>query len=451
MFDVNFATGAADRLLITGAATLAGGVRIIPGNLLPNRRLDLITLGGPVIQQGLEAERSSLFSYLLIQTGNVLSVQAVSTGFAPSGQGLSAAQTATAGALQSVWDAGGNTLFGRIFAGLAAAADAGGTAYPRALNQLSPGVGIVLGARQTGEAHAFTNALLSCPDFAGTTAHVVETECSWIRMIGRRTVNDARSGVGASTLNTMTWQIGGQHAIAPDLFLAGSLAFQTGWIGGADRVVTGSGQSGFAGLAVKWQPGPWLIAGSVMGSYGSYNMSRIITLPGLGGVAKSTPDQSSIAARLRVAYNVWDDVWYVRPMVSLDVVHARVPGYQETGPSGVSLSYDTASQTGLIATPAIEVGRRYDLSEGWTLRAYASLGVSVFSNRDWRVRTAFLGAPAGSGSFVTTLPNDQVLGRVTMGVHVLSAGSFDLRAQYDGDAGGSMRSHAGTLTAALRF
>ncbi len=451
VFDADFVSQTGDALIVTGAATLAGNIRIVPRSVLPDRRIGLISLNGPVISQALEAERSSLFSYSLTQTGSLVSVEATGADFAPAGMGLSAAQSAVATGLQSVWDAGGNATFGQIFAGLAAAADAGGSAYPRALDQLSPGATLALGARQSGEAHAFTNALLSCPDFAGTTAHVVETNCTWIRMIGRHTVNDGGGGVRGSTLNTMTWQIGGQQAIAPDLFLAGSLAFQTGWIGGNDSVVTGSGQSGFGGLALKWQPGSWLVAASVMGSYGSYRMSRVVALPGLGGVAKSNPDQSSVAGRLRVAYNVWDDAWYLRPMVSLDIVHARAPGYQESGPAAVSLAYATASQTGVIATPAIEVGRRFDLGEGTTLRAYASLGMSFLSNPSWQVRTAFLGAPPGSGSFTTNLPGDRVLGRVTVGSQLLTADAFDLRAQYDGDYGGSMRSHAGTLTLAWRF
>jgi outer membrane autotransporter protein len=451
VFEADFGTQTADALIVTGSTTVAGAVRIVPRSVLPDRRIGLISLNGPVIDQTLEAERSSLFSYALTQAGNLVSVEAVGADFAPAGAGLSAAQSAVATGLQLVWDAGGNSTFGQIFAGLSAAADAGGSAYPRALDQLSPGASLALDARQSGEAHSFTNALLSCPDFAGTTAHVVETNCAWIRMIGRHTVNDGGGGVRGSTLNTMTWQIGGQQTIAPDLFLAGSLAFQTGWIGSSDSVVTGSGQSGFGGMALKWQPGPWLVAASVMGSYGSYRMSRVVALPGLGGVAKSNPDQSSVAGRLRAAYNVWDDAWYLRPMVSLDIVHARAPAYQETGPAAVSLSYATASQTGVIATPAIEVGRRFDLGEGATLRAYASLGMSFLSNPSWQVRTTFLGAPAGSGSFTTNLPGDRVLGRVSVGAQVLTADAFDLRAQYDGDYGGSMRSHAGTLTLAWRF
>lgn len=451
LFKADFNALRSDTLTIGGTASLAGHIQVLPTSLLPNRALSVITFAGAASTTNLVVDASALIGYTLSRVGNQLAIQASSANFAPAAFGLSTAQAAVASGLQSVWNAGGNAAFGTLFAGLSNAATAAPASYNQALDQLSPGASLELGAHQASDAFGFTNALLSCPEFASTTAQVIETNCAWARLIGRHTVSDGGGGIQGSTLNGSVWQIGGQNRIGTDLFLAGSLAFGNTWLNSDNRSVSGSGQTGYAGLALKWQPGPWLVAVSAMGSYGSFRTSRVLSLPGLTGVAKATPDQSSVAGRLRVAYSIWDNEWYVRPMASLDLVYSRVPSYRETGPAVISLGYDTASQTGVIATPAVEVGRRFDLGDGTTLRAFGSLGVSVLSNASWRVRTTFLGAPAGAGSFTTRIQGDRTVGRVSLGMQLLTVGRLDLRAQYDGDFAGSTRSHAGALTFALQF
>lgn len=448
--DVDFATGVADRLVVKGLASLSGQLVVVPSSLLPRSSVDLIALEGPVGAMDIAEVSSPLVRYGLSRTTNRLSVHVASADFAPASIPLNGAQSAVATGLQSVWNAGGNAGFGKLFAALSNAAAASTASYRQALDQLSPGASLALGARQGADAFGFANALLSCPDFAGTTAHVVETECGWARMVGRHTVNSG-GGVPGSTIGSTTLQIGGQHAIGDNLFLSGALAYQNSWLASANGSVSGSGQTGYAGGALKWQPGPWLVALSALGSYGSFQTSRSIALPGFGGIAKASPDQATVAARLRVAYNIWDDNWYVRPMVNLDLIHSRVPGYVESGPEIVRLRYATATQTGFVGTPALEVGRRFNLEDGAMLRAYGSLGVSLLSNPSWETQSWFVGAPAGAAGFTTRVEGDRAVGRITLGLQLLTMNQLDLRAQYDGDLAENSRSHAGSLTFALRF
>jgi outer membrane autotransporter protein len=281
-------------------------------------------------------------------------------------------------------------------------------------------------------------------------AVVKEGDCAWIRIIGRVTTQRSVDGVPAFNVSNVTYQIGGQTAVATDLFVAGSLAFQSSTLNGKDGA-TGDGQSGYGGLALKWQPGAWLVAAAVTGSYGSFDTSRFIGLPGYSGTATASPSVYSIGARLRAGYEVSFQDWYVRPYVDLDLIHTHSPSYNESGPATVSLAFAAADQTAFVATPAAEVGARIDLAEGRTLRPFATAGVSYYSNSDWRVRSMFIGAPPGSGTFTTTIAEGHTIGRLGAGVQLLGVGSLDLRLQYDGEFGANRTSNGGFLTVAWRF
>jgi outer membrane autotransporter protein len=292
--------------------------------------------------------------------------------------------------------------------------------------------------------------LLSCPEFSGDTALVIEGRCVWARVIGQVTNQRAVEGIPGFNMSNITYQAGGQAEIAPDWFAAGALAFQTSNFNGNDSS-SGRGQSGYGGVTLKWQPGPWRVAFALSGSYGEFHTSRAVTVPGFAGLATASPVVDSIAARIRTAYNFVFADGYVRPYLDLDVIHARSPAYSESGLPTVSLTFATAHQTTFVGTPAIEIGQRIDLDRGMTLRPYAKAGVSLFSNSDWHVRSGFIGAPAGTASFTTTLSEGHAVGRVGAGVQLLGVGNLDFRLQYEGEFAANLVSHAGLLTAALRF
>jgi uncharacterized protein with beta-barrel porin domain len=84
-----------------------------------------------------------------------------------------------------------------------------------------------------------------------------------------------------------------------------------------------------------------------------------------------------------------------------------------------------------------------------TLRA--SAGLSLSTDDDWATTAALAGAPAGSGTFDTTIPSADVVGRVGLGVQLSNSQGFDLRGQYDGAFGDDYQSHSGTLRIVKRF
>jgi outer membrane autotransporter protein len=223
-------------------------------------------------------------------------------------------------------------------------------------------------------------------------------------------------------------------------------------ISAAIRPLSGSGQSGFLGLVLKRQMGPWLLAGGLAASYGSSDTSRTMAIGGISQTLTVSPTGESVGLRLNAAYDsLISDDWYVRPKVSLDVIYAQSNAYSESSASGLALSFAAAHQTVVAGTPAVEIGKRLDLGGGTTLRAFATAGISLMSQNSWDVQSQFLGAPPGVGSFTTSIPTPNVVGPVDLGAQILSAQGVDARLQYDGEFAGNVVSNAGLLTLGLHF
>jgi outer membrane autotransporter protein len=323
--------------------------------------------------------------------------------------------------------------------------------YAQELNQLSPRASVGLGARVPADTHDFTDALLSCPEFVDGSALVTDGRCIWGRFIGRFTSQHAADGIPGFDVNSYIYQVGGEAEVAPEWFADGALAFQTSNLESHNDSSTGTGNSGYGGAALKWQPGLWRLAFAVSGSYGRFNTSRDIVTPGFGGLATAAPAIYSIAARVRTAYNFVVADSYVRPYLDLDVIHTHAASFTETGPPSLSLFFANSGQTTFVATPAVELGRRIDLNDGMTLRPYVSAGISLFSNSDWQVQSGFVGGPSGAGLFTTTVSEGHAVGRVSAGVQLLGVANLDFRLRYAGEFAAGFVSHAGLLTAAWRF
>ncbi len=294
--NIDFGKRVADLISVGGTASLGGQIDLHSVSTLPNSLVQVVSTDGGLLQQGIAVVPTALIGYGVAQTGNALYVAATSANFAPSSIALSRNEQAVASGLQSVWNAGGNAAFGPLFALLDNDAGSSGATYAHDLDQLSPGSSVAFGARQPAEAANFANLMLSCPQFSGAMAVVKEGDCAWVRIIGRVTTQRSVDGVPAFNVSNVTYQIGGQTAVATDLFVAGSLAFQSSTLNGKDGA-TGDGQSGYGGVALKWQPGAWLLAAAVTGSYGSFDTSRFIGMPGLlRHVATASPCKAGTAS-----------------------------------------------------------------------------------------------------------------------------------------------------------
>jgi hypothetical protein len=449
VLDADFTGRRSDVMVVEGSANLDGRVRPRISSVLPNVELPFLVVNGPVTGQ-VQGAQTEIFGYAVNRKGGTYSISA-NADFTPAGYNLSRNTAAMAGHLQSAWDAGGTGL-GPLFALLGNTADAGGeAAYRAALRQISPNSSLAPGARVAAGGRAFANAAMSCPQFEGSTAMLTEGECVWAGLTGRTAAQSGSDGLSSFRLNSTTWQAGGQRRMGGGWFLGGSIAYENARLTTSDGLNSGRGQSGFAAVTTKYQTGPWLFAGAVFGGGGEFNSTRTIQLPGFGSIARGSPTLLNAGAMLRATYTLGREEFYLRPSLSLSLVHARSSSYVESGAGVLNLNVSSASNTVAGLTPALEVGGRAVLPNGVLVRVFTAAGVSLLSEGRWSQQSRLASAPAAAGAFSSVVRTDQVVGRVAAGVQVFATDRLELRLQYEGEYSSNLTGHGGSFAVAYRF
>jgi len=206
VIDADFAGRRASLLAVKGRTELDGTVSPVASTILPGIALPFLTVSNGQVVGSLTGAASSIFTYSVTQaTGSDggaelrLTADADFQGTTPS---QPASRAAVAGYLQALWDSGtGGPEIGRLFALIGNAAASGRAQYSETLRQLSPDAGVAPGARNSVDTLAFATRSLSCPSFEGTTAMLIETQCSWMRVSGQRTNGSSGNGVSGFRMN----------------------------------------------------------------------------------------------------------------------------------------------------------------------------------------------------------------------------------------------------------
>jgi len=452
--DADFDTLRTDHLTVAGNATLAGGVNIVPTALLPNREVTVMTVQG-TSQGELQALDSPVIDYGLRQDGQDFKVRAVSADFHAPSMSLGGNQGKVADFLQKIWDRGGNSALAPLFAQLDLSSRVGGGAYRGNLDSLSPGAIAAPAAQSMAALGQFTGNMMSCPAFNtanGNGAMTGEQDCFWGLVSGRSTRQDGERGTSDFHFDSVTYQFGGQRQVSPGWFVGASMAYQNNDLRGDGGRLKGDGDSGYAGLVLKREAGPWTFSGALGGGYGSYRMDRDIIVPGYQDTLKSKPDMYNFGVRLRAARTfAFDNNMYVKPYMDFDATYTRMSSYSENGNNALGLSVDSSHQYVLGVSPMIEFGGRKDLPNGAYLRPFAYVGMMFLNKDSWNANASLQGAPAGTGSFGTSTPMDDVIGRIGAGLQVSTAKGVDFRLQYDGEFASHTKSHSGSLKVMVPF
>lgn len=296
---------------------------------------------------------------------------------------------------------------------------------------------------------------MSCPVFVTAGTLLGEDSCVWAKFSGNRTDQYSSGGDAGYRVDGTNYRIGGQAEFAPNWFVGGSLSTGNVWsqAGGS----SGNGQTYDGSVAVKHTMGPWMFASSIALAGGTFNNTRVISLPGAGtapGVNAQLQSDSSIfiaGGRLRGAYDFALGDWYIRPYGDLDVIYSNAPGFQESGPGGLGLNVRSFSKTSVVISPMVEFGGRLALQQGIIVRPYAAIGVSFLPNNTRTVNASFVDAQPGDGTFQTFINSPDVLGDLDVGVQLYRAGGFEVKAEYALKAGNEYVSQAGSLRAAYHF
>jgi uncharacterized protein with beta-barrel porin domain len=371
--------------------------------------------------------------------------------FISAASGLGANATSIANYLTAAWN-NADPMFASLFGRLSQITDAATfkqtlDAYSARATQsqkvaLDNGFGKTLGAA------------MSCPVFVSSGATMLgEDRCSWFKASGERT--DASDGGGNYRVDSTTYRIGGQAQFAPDWFVGGALATGTTWA--HNGASSGSGQTYDGTIAVKHTMGPWLFAGSLAVQGGSFSEARVVALPAVGTIAGtnavllSNPSMLLAGGRLRAAYEVAMENWYIRPYGDLDLIYSDAPGFAESGQSGAALDERGSSKTNVVFSPMVEIGGRDDFSNGLILRPYVALGASFRTSPQRTVDSSFVGAMAADGVFQTVVKSPSVLGDCNLGLQLYRQEGFEIKAEYGLEFGDAYTSQTASLRAAYHF
>ena len=284
----------------------------------------------------------------------------------------------------------------------------------------------------------------SCPVFAGGSLLLTEDGCLWSTVSGQWTSQG--SGDAAGTSQAAVFRIGGQKQVAEDWFVGGFLGigFASGQAGGG--YVSSTGQTYDGALALKWVRGPWLLAAGL-----AFGASANALQREAGQITGATTSYGG-SFRLRGAYELPFDGWYLRPRLDLELRYFNRPAFQESGGSGLAMGFGGESTVRPAIVPALEVGGRIDLAQDTILRPYLVAGATVLPDSGSTFQTWFVSGPlAGLGAFQATVAAPNLLATLEAGLQVYRAHGFEAKAAYGLSAGTAYLNQSATLRLAWHF
>eukprot|EP00903_Cladosiphon_okamuranus_P004119 g4117.t1 len=440
----NFAADEDVRLTVDDDADLDGKLNIAAQNVTGTREAEVLLVNGD-FKNSLEIDDESavLFDYTLRHEANRIFVRA-DADFTPDQFNLSRNAVAVGDYLQNAFYAEGNDGIVSLFDALEVLA-ADGSDYQDALHQLTPGVGLGFAAREMWAQLALGNAALGEKVLQGDSARPLEVQSLWATTSGSSFDGNSYDFESYSTL------VGGQWEYSPNFYLGGAFGFRVDHLDAHNGSVSGDGDTMLGALTAKYEPGDWSFAVALSGSFSGNDAKRRIRIPGHVAEMDISPDVASVGMLGQVGYTFHNGWGYIRPMVSAGIIHVSAEGYTESGASNLRLQVDEASQTALVLTPAVEAGVRSDLSNGMVLRSFVSGGLSFSTVNEWEQQSNFSGGPGAIGSFNTTLPQDDVVVRITTGCQVQFTDVLSGYLQYEGEFSDSISNNGAGVGIVMEF
>ena len=444
LVSLDLATNTADKVSVSGPATLAGSVavqKLNPGMMTPGKHtVTIVSSSETVTSSGLSlaAPPSAVIRYSLIPTASDLSLT-YGVDFSPAEAGLNANQAEIGRGLDNAALGGGSERLSPL---LAAAADQpDGRGLANAYNHLSPESYLKTGTGTLFSSIRFSDAMHSCAVNQGPERFIREGECGWLRFTDgllKQEVTDSSmgydrkaaglSGAVQRAVGDGTWHLGGGFAYEQSTLDVEELAHTTG-----DQIQLGA--------IVKKGFGATVLSADINLGYGTYDTSRFVNLPTPGVTAQSKQDVTFLAGHLRLAHAIEQRFnLYLKPMIDLGLMRARFPGFEESGAGAANLSVQGHSESYANLTPAVEIGGEMKTALGTLWRPYAKLGVTHFlSGTTPEITASFQGAPGGTQPPTFTVQNgiDRNYGNVEIGLTVLATKGIVVQAGY----GGSFSTH----------
>lgn len=382
-------------------------------------------------------------------TSNITVSPSANFAAAASGISLTTSEQRFMESLQDVWNAGsGSTYASRVFGGMASVSSP--QEYEAALASGSPeGQQQAAIVQSTMGSRASLKGALSCPSFTDGSVMINETECAWARISSAHwNQSESASSFGYSQ-NNFSYRMGAQWEFKPNWFVGASGAYTSSWGHSKDGYTETESDGGDIAISLKHQMGAWYFAGAAHLGYGRVTTDRIFSMGNDLWFADVDSDVWTGAVRGRVAYEFAFEQSYVRPYLDVDVIHTYVPGYELNG-DGARLAADPLNDWTFALSPAVEVGTRIDIPEGW-LRPYGSVGITYLLDDQVEQNFVFGGENGDGFEFVSTSAAPDLLVDVGVGLQLYVNDRYELRGEYNAQIGDNFLGQEGSVRFSVKF
>jgi uncharacterized protein with beta-barrel porin domain len=447
--DINsLAPQASDRLIVNGQARVGGVIEPVATALLPG---GLPFVSATSLSSTATVRQGIAFAWQPSVSDNTLIVTPQPT-FRPAGFAISPSQKSLTNYLDRAWNHSDRSL-APTFAYLSQLSSA--NQYRQVLRTLAPQPHTAQLQNLLHTAPLALGSSIECPADGPANAMLRQSSCVWARGSGTWARQSAKDGdPGSSLTGAGTW-LGGQLQLAPGWFLGGAFGYGQSW---ADAGTFSSHGEVYNGsLTLRREHKAWSFSGSLAIGTGSFDNTRSASLPAAGTLPGSSATYTShvspwlLGGRLRTAYFIPLNSFYLRPYLDLDLLHAQLPGFAESGTDGLPLSFRASQKTAFLLSPMLEFGGQRQLDPHTILRPYLALGLNIRPDFNWALNSRLQDAGSGTGTFRLYGNAPELLGRLNVGLQVLRSNGFEVRLDYDLSAGDGFVSQIPSARLTYRF
>jgi hypothetical protein len=431
--DLDHASAKADRLDVSGTASLAGKVQ--PNNMNAGyatpgtHQFTILSAAGGVTNSGLglDAQPSAVMSYRLLFPNQTQVALAYTADFSPTG--LSTNEAAIGNYVNAVQSAGGTSSFAPIAAKLVSLPDASSLA--NAYDHLSPESNLATSTATVNSDLSFSDALHSCKVPGGEYRFVSEGECSWFRVIGSKLNQDRTNSNMGFAREGFTFAAGVQKKVSENWHAGFGFSVDTSTTNVSDLAQSNGSQFDF-GVIVKRNNGADAFSASVDAGHGTYQNMRFVNLPVPGVTATSNQSVSLLSTHVRLSHDFENDSnSYLRPLVDAGVTYVYHGAFAEQGAGGANLDVASGDNTVVSVQPRLEFGSEFKASDGTLIRPFGMVGITQFlSGTTLGVTAALAGSPAGAAPFTVESSMDKTYGDIALGIDSIGEGGTTFRFSY---------------------
>jgi len=445
--DVNLTTNKSDLMTVDGTVSLNGTAVFGPHHASDLKAGYMTVLKATSLTNaGIAIADTLVVDYGVKFAGNDFQMGVNSINFVPTGLNLSGNAAAVGNSLNTIVATGTTNDLTPLLDYMSTLTSP--SQFSAIITSLDPSGSTAQWSAQFANATHSADSLMSCPGSTDPADALHEHECAWIRATTGSPSQDARPGTAGYDSHGWGTQIGGQLMLEPGWFLGATGGYHQDWIR-TDSGGVGRGHAYNVGFALKHEIGDLTLAFGADYDIGRSHFARPVLFP-VGSTASSLQSQRFLDVRLRAAYVLYYDDFYLKPSVDLDLYRASLPGFAETGAGAFGVETFDMTKVYGSGTAGLEVGSFYRAGENWTVRPYLSGGITAFTDDKWSMEARLIGAPIGSPNFIVTNRFPGLLGRVAAGVEA-SYDNATIRAEFEDRMGRGYNDPTGTMKVELRF